>query len=121
MEGAKKIYIVDDEVEIVDILKSHFQKRDFQISSFYSGEDVVAALEKELPDLILLDYKLAKEMTGLDLVKKLRQINSSVPVIFLTGILEETVKKEAEALGVKVFLTKPILMSVLDEVIQQNI
>lgn len=121
MDHTKRLFIVDDETEIVEILKPHFERRGFQVLTCPSGEEAVKSFQEEPPDLVLLDYKLKDAMTGLDVVKKLREFNSTTKVIFLTGRLEDDVKKEAETLGVNVFLIKPVLMNTLDEVIQETI
>ena len=121
MDNPKKLFIVDDETEIVEILKPHFERRGFQVLTCPSGEEAVKLLQEWTPDLVLIDYKLKDAMTGLDVMKKLREFNSTTKVIFLTGRLEDEVKKEAESLGVKVFLIKPVLMSALDEIIQENL
>jgi DNA-binding response OmpR family regulator len=121
MDNPKKLFIVDDETEIVEILKPHFERRGFQVLTCPSGEEAVKSLQEFAPDLILVDYKLKDVMTGLDVIKKLREFNSTTKVIFLTGRLDDDVKKEAENLGVKVFLIKPVLMNTLDEVIQDNL
>jgi len=121
MDGTKKLFIVDDETEIVEILKPHFERRGFQVLTCPSGEEAVKSLQEWAPDLVLLDYKLKEAMTGLDVIKKLREFNSTTKVIFLTGRLEDDVKKQAQELGVKVFLIKPVLMNTLDEVVQENL
>ena len=118
MDSTKKLFIVDDETEITEILKPHFERRGFQVLICPSGEEAVKLLQDEPPDLVFLDYKLKDELTGLDVLKKFREFNSHTKVIFLTGRLEDDVKKEAENLGVKVFLIKPVLISTLDEVIE---
>ena len=117
MASAKKLFIVDDETDVVEILKSHFEKRGFQVLTCPSGEEAVKLLQEWLPDLVLLDYKLKDTLTGLDVLRKMREFNSVAKVIFLTGGLEYDVKKEAQELGVNVFLAKPVLMNTLDEVI----
>lgn len=121
MDSTKKLFIVDDETEIVEILKPHFERRGFQVLTCPSGEEAVKSLQEGAPDLVLLDYKLKDAMTGLDVIKKLREFNSHTKVIFLTGRLDDDVKKEAEALGVNVFLIKPVLMNTLDKIIEQNL
>lgn len=121
MDNPKKLFIVDDETEIVEILKPHFERGGFKVLTCPSGEEAVKSLQEESPDLVLLDYKLKDTMTGLDVLKKLREFKSNTKVIFLTGRPEDDVKKEAEALGVNVFLIKPVLMNTLDEVIEQNL
>lgn len=117
----KKLFIIDDEEEIAEILKSHFQRRGFEVFNSASGEEAVKLCEEVSPDLALLDYKLAGSMTGLDVLKKLRALNLNTKVIFSTGRLDDAVKKEAQNLGVNIFLTKPVLMADLDRAIEEAI
>lgn len=118
----KKLFIVDDEVEITQILKGHFESKGFEVSISASGEEIERLLTTQgQPDLVLLDYILAGPMTGLDVIKKLREFNSNAKVIFLTGALEDSVKEQAKLLGVETFLIKPLLMRTLDEVVAQNL
>lgn len=121
MESAKRLFIVDDETAIVEILKPHFERKGFVVLVCSSGEEAITLSLEAKPDLMLLDYKLAGLMTGLDVLRRLKEDNISTKVIFSTGRLEDDVKKEAQELGVKVFLIKPVLMDALDKVIQGNL
>ena len=78
----KKLFILDDETEIVEILKPHFEKRGFQVTTSPSGEEALKLLLDEPADLLLLDYKLKDTLTGLDVLRKLRQYNIRPRVIF---------------------------------------
>lgn len=121
MDNTKRLLILDDETEIGEFLKPHFEKKGLQVLTCPSGEEAVKSLQGWVPDLVLLDYRLVGSMTGLDVVKKLREFNPAAKVIFLTSRLEDEVKKEAQELGVKTFLIKPVLMNALDEAIQEAI
>ena len=121
MDNPKKLFIIDDETEIVEILKPHFERRGFKVLTCPSGEEALNLFQEESPDLVLLDYKLAGSMTGLDVIKKLKEANINTKVIFSTGALEDSVKEEAKNLGVEIFLLKPVLMATLDEAIQGNL
>ena len=76
----KKLLIVDDETDVTEILKSHFEMRGLEVYSCSSGEEAVGLLEKQ-PDLVLLDYKLDGPMSGIDVLKKIREAASSTKVI----------------------------------------
>ncbi|RJP29197.1 MAG: response regulator [Candidatus Omnitrophota bacterium] len=117
----KKLFIVDDEAEVTEVLKSHFQRRGLEVYSCSSGEEAVKLLLEKQPDLALLDYKLEGPMTGLDVLKKIRESGSTVKVIISTGALEDKVKEEAITMGVETFLNKPLTMSTLDEVVENNL
>ena len=65
-----KILVVDDEVDIVDMLKDYFKINDYQVLTAYDGEEAIEKL-KFNPDLIILDINMPK-INGLDLCKKIR-------------------------------------------------
>lgn len=117
----KKICIIDDEPIVLDVLKSHFEEKGMEVSSCANGEEAVKLLLETSPDIVLLDYKLENDMTGLDVLKKAKGSGFSGKAIFSTGALEEKVKEEAQSLGVEIFLNKPILMQALDEAVSQTI
>ena len=117
----KKLFIVDDEAEVTEVLKSHFERRGLEVYSCSSGEEAVRLLLEKQPDLALLDYKLEGPMTGLDVLRKIRESGSNIKVVISTGALEDKVREEAMILGVETFLNKPLLMSVLDEVVEKNL
>ena len=88
MEEKKCVLIVDDEKNIVNILKFNLQKEGYQTLEAYDGETGLALALQKNPDLILLDVMLPK-MIGWDVCKKLRQSGSNIPVIILTAREEE--------------------------------
>ena len=52
---AEKIVIVDDEKEIADVVELYLKNEDYEVHKFYNGKDTLAFLEKEEPDLAILD------------------------------------------------------------------
>ncbi|MDD5603934.1 MAG: response regulator [Eubacteriales bacterium] len=101
----KKILIVDDEKNIVDILKFNLNKEGFETIEAYDGEDGLRkALELE-PDLILLDIMLPK-MDGFTVCRKIRQ-TLSTPILILTAKEEEVEKILGLELGADDYITKP--------------
>ncbi len=100
-----KILIVDDEENIVDILKANLEREGYQTLVAYDG---VQALEMGLhqnPDLILLDCMLPK-MDGFDVCRRLRQ-HVTVPILMLTAKSEEIDKVLGLELGADDYITKP--------------
>jgi len=101
----RKILIVDDEKNIVDILKFNLQKEGFTTVEAYDGEDGISKALSENPDLVLLDLMLPK-VDGLEACKKIRE-KSSVPIIMLTARGEEVDKVLGLELGADDYITKP--------------
>lgn len=100
-----KILIVDDEKNIVDILKFNLAKEGFQTVEANDGEQAIECALKEKPDLILLDIMLPK-MDGFTVCRKLRQ-TISTPIIMITAKEEEVDKVLGLELGADDYITKP--------------
>lgn len=101
----KKILIVDDEKNIVDILKFNLKKEGFLTVEAYDGEQGLEMALKDEPDLILLDVMLPK-IDGFTVCRRLRQ-QISTPILMLTAKEEEVDKVLGLELGADDYITKP--------------
>lgn len=101
----KKILIVDDEKNIVDILRFNLKKEGFETVEAYDGEQALSVALSEKPDLILLDIMLPK-MDGFMVCRKLRE-SISTPILMLTAKEEEVDKVLGLELGADDYITKP--------------
>lgn len=102
---SKTVLIVDDEKNIVDILKFNLKKEGFDTIEAYDGEQALEMAERQKPDLILLDIMLPK-MDGFTVCRKLRQ-SMSTPILMLTAKEEEVDKVLGLELGADDYITKP--------------
>lgn len=102
---SKKILIVDDEKNIVDIVKFNLKKEGFETIEAYDGEQGYEMAISQKPDLILLDIMLPR-MDGFTVCRKLRQ-TSSTPILMLTAKEEEVDKVLGLELGADDYITKP--------------
>ncbi|HEY8500553.1 MAG TPA: response regulator YycF [Clostridia bacterium] len=101
----RKILIVDDEKNIVDILKFNLNKEGFETIEAYDGKQALEMVERENPDLILLDIMLP-EYDGFTVCKKIRQ-TMNTPILMLTAREEEVDKVLGLELGADDYITKP--------------
>ena len=109
MNTQKTVLIVEDEKNIVDILRFNLQREGYRTLEAYDGEDGLAQAVSASPDLILLDVMLPK-MNGFDVCKSLRSQGSNVPVIILTAREEESDKVLGLEIGADDYITKPFSM-----------
>lgn len=100
-----KILIVDDEHNIVDILKANLEREGYQTLAAYDGAQALEMGLNQKPDLILLDCMLPK-IDGFDVCRKLRQ-QTNVPILMLTAKSEEIDKVLGLELGADDYITKP--------------
>lgn len=102
---SKKILIVDDEKNIIDILKFNLVKEGFSTIEAYDGEQALDMALNQKPDLILLDIMLPK-MDGFTVCRKIRQ-TLSTPILMLTAKEDEVDKVLGLELGADDYITKP--------------
>ena len=104
----KLVAVVDDEPDIVELLKLHLTKAGYDTEAFYDGESFFNFLEKKTPDLVLLDLMLP-DMDGMDICKDLRKDEKfiNLPVIILTAKTQELDKILGLELGADDYVTKP--------------
>ena len=79
-----KILIVDDEPPVRDLFVDLFKKEDCQTIACASGEEALAILKKDAFDVVLLDIKLPG-MSGLEVLKNIRDTDKNLPVVMITG------------------------------------
>ncbi|HIB3388510.1 TPA: response regulator YycF [Streptococcus pyogenes] len=101
----KKIFIVDDEKPISDIIKFNLTKEGYDIVTAFDGREAVTIFEEEKPDLIILDLMLP-ELDGLEVAKEIRK-TSHVPIIMLSAKDSEFDKVIGLEIGADDYVTKP--------------
>ncbi|GAB4400462.1 MAG: response regulator transcription factor [Anaerolineales bacterium] len=101
----KKILVVDDEREIVKVVRAYLQDAGFSVVTAADGQEALTVFRHEKPALVILDWMLPK-MSGMDVCRALRK-ESDVPIIMLTARVEETDKLIGLELGADDYVTKP--------------
>jgi len=99
------ILIIEDEPELVKVLRSYLEQAGFQVLTAYRGDSGLSTWEHKRPDLVLLDLNLPG-MDGLDVAREIRR-KSSTPIIMLTARVEETDQLIGLELGADDYITKP--------------
>ena len=104
----KKILVVDDEKDIVELLKYNLQKEGYKVITAYNGKEALERAQQR-PDLILLDIMMPV-MDGLQTLKALKQdkATESIPVLFLTAKGAETDEIVGLEIGAEDYIIKPI-------------
>ncbi len=100
-----KVLLVDDDRDLVDLLRYAFQRDGYKVAMAFDGEMATRVFELESPDLVVLDLMMPKR-SGMDVLIKIRE-QSEVPVIVLTGMGDEDHLVNALELGADDYLVKP--------------
>ncbi|MFH2069271.1 MAG: response regulator transcription factor [Candidatus Omnitrophota bacterium] len=105
-----KILVIDDEQDLVELLKFNLQKEGYEVAVAYDGFSGLERARK-MPDAIILDLMLP-EMNGLDVCRHLKRVSATagIPILMLTAKGEESDKVVGLELGADDYLTKPFSM-----------
>ena len=103
-----KIFIIEDEPSIIQLVQHNLEKNCFIVLSSVNGNDGLKELKKFQPDLLLLDWMLP-DLSGIDICKNIRKDNSfkDLPIIMLTAKGEQEDKIKGLDSGIDDYLTKP--------------
>jgi len=110
----KTILVVEDEKDIVELIRYNLEREGFRVRAAYDGQAAVQSVQRELPDLILLDLMLPK-LDGLDVCKSIKEDKrtSHIPVVMVTAKSEESDVVVGLSLGADDYITKPFSPKVL--------
>jgi DNA-binding response OmpR family regulator len=105
---AHRILVVDDETDVVIIIKTALQAEGFDVASATNGPDALEEARETTPDLIVLDVMMPG-MTGFDVLRELKanEKTAKVPVIMLTGVSDRKKIQEAIESGIEYYVVKP--------------
>ena len=109
-----RVLIVEDETALVELLRYNLEQAGFRVSVAFDGEEALASVQEDTPDLILLDWMLPL-MSGIEVCRRLRQRpeTRNVPIIMLTARGEESDRIRGLDTGADDYIVKPFLMSEL--------
>lgn len=112
MPTKKNILIVDDDQEVIDLLKDYLEVNEFSTSSFTDGLEALDYLKDTLPDLVITDLLLPGEH-GINVVKTIKQ-KYFIPVIMMSSIYnEKELKHVIDEYFVEGFFQKPFELNAL--------
>ncbi|MCC5638827.1 response regulator [Nostoc sp. CHAB 5844] len=115
---AKRILCVDDSKDNCELYDFILSQAGYDVESMQSLSAALQLINSNKFDLYLFDISLV-DGTGLELLEKVRAIDSSIPVIICSADTRDSIQEEAKQAGAQVFLNKPIDVDFLVETITQ--
>ncbi len=100
------ILVIEDQEDFAELYETTLKKAGYDVRNAYTGEEGIAEFKASGADLVVLDMTLP-EMHGTQVLRELRDINASVPVIIVTGESGNLYRDQCERLGVYGYLAKP--------------
>src|SRR5215216_429586 len=102
-----RILVIDDEAAIRDSLRMILEYEDYQFAGAASGQEGLAVVQRDRPDLVLLDIKMPG-MDGIEVLRKLHAMDETLPVVMISGHGTTATAVEAIRSGATDFLDKPL-------------
>jgi two-component system NtrC family response regulator len=115
-----KIMVVDDEPSVLESFKMILQIKDYDVDTYADGPSAIGKLQKGNYDICFVDYKLPG-MDGIEVLKKIKEIDPDIEVIVVTAYASESSKSSAVALGALQYLRKPFLMDEIYELVERGL
>ncbi|MGD0336030.1 MAG: response regulator [Candidatus Omnitrophota bacterium] len=105
MEKKKKIMIVDDEPDFQEMIKTRLEANNYEVITASTGEEALQKFTEEKPNAILLDV-LMPGLNGMEVLEKIRKVNTHIPVFIITAFSSEERFKLANKLNATGFILK---------------
>ena len=101
-----RLLLAEDEKDLNNLIKTYLEKEGYNVTSFYNGTTAMENINGDF-HLWILDIMLGDDISGYDIIKKLRENNSDVPIIFTSARDKELDKIIGLELGSDDYITKP--------------
>jgi two-component system response regulator HydG len=110
------ILVIDDEFPILDSIARQLKNENVQLELINNPLEGIEKIKKNTYNLVICDIRM-KELTGIEVLKRIKKIKPSLPVIILTGFVDDNIMHEAKKSGCSDFLIKPVRKSLLIDAI----
>ncbi len=111
------LLVIDDEQEVTGYLQEYFKRRGVEVLAAANGEEGLALLRSANPGFVLLDVRLGKGLSGLDVLRQAREEKAASEIIMLTALEDTATAETAKSLGAADYITKPFILEELERVV----
>jgi FixJ family two-component response regulator len=119
-EAKAIVFVVDDDASVREGLGSLIRSAGLRVETFASAQEFLARPRADVPSCLVLDVRLPG-LSGLDLQKRLAEVNIEIPIVFITGHGDVPTSVQAMKAGAVEFLTKPFVDRDLLDAVKQAI
>lgn len=116
MPPLARIMVVDDETPVLEVLSEYFTAQGYEVLTASSGSEALAVVSRTPPELVLLDIRMPG-MDGVEVLRRLRNVNKSLPVIMVTANEDVALARETLKIGAFDYVPKPFDFRYLDRVV----
>ena len=109
-----RVLVVDDEPDAVELLTEFLRAKGYEVITASDGEEALRKVKEDRPHLILLDVRMPK-LNGMEVLRRVREIDREVGVIMVTAVHEEETGRKALTMGAFDYITKPLDLRYLEQ------
>ncbi len=105
MGKKRRILVVDDEIDILELLKARLTANGYDVTATSNGKDAIPLIKKSAPDAVLLDIMMPG-IDGLEILKKIRSEDDRLPIFIITAFSNEERRTVANKYNASGFIVK---------------
>jgi two-component system response regulator (stage 0 sporulation protein F) len=119
---AHRLLVVDDESDVREFASNFFRRRKLEVTTAASGEEALDLVEKQRPDLVLLDIKM-EGIDGVETLRRIKQLDEGIKVIMVTGRKpgDDDTYDTCLSLGAQDYIHKPLQLDELERIVMKTL
>ncbi len=118
MDNHNHVLVVDDEPTICSLMNVFLTQKGYQVQIANTGEDALVLFQEAHPDIVLLDISMPG-MRGIDVLRRMKEINAASGVIMLSAYGDDETIQEAMDVGAFCYIQKPMELTELNARMQE--
>lgn len=112
------LLLVEDDVALGSVMGAYLARHGLEVRTVHSGSSAIYLLQKMQPKVAIVDFRLP-DLNGMQLSKKMLELLPDLPIIMMSGAIDDLEHATLEKIGINVFVNKPVpLRSLLRAVLQ---
>ncbi|MGO4812198.1 response regulator transcription factor [Cupriavidus sp. 2MCAB6] len=122
-DARRKILCIEDDAETAALIAEELIERGFAVSTAHDGQQGLAAILRDTPDLVLCDVSMPV-MTGFELLEKITSLAprfADMPFVFLTALAQREAELKGRRLGADDYVTKPVDFDILTSIVEARL
>ena len=120
MSHAGSILLIDDEPQVVDLLRDYLEEQGYSAMSALNGRDALVLASLTRPDAVLLDIRMPG-LQGPDVLREMRAVDSSISVVMVSGTDDEDLARDLLKAGVFDYVRKPFMFDHLETIVRMAV
>ena len=117
MSRAGSLLLIDDEPQLVDLLRDFFEEQGYSVMSALNGRDALVLASLTRPDTVLLDIRMP-ELQGPDVLRELHTLDDSISVVMVSGTDDEDLARDLLKAGAFDYVRKPFMFDHLETIVR---